>query len=182
MKCWRYARGMANGGRWSYSSSLLVAVVLARAWALGAPAGLVRAQDAGRSDAGHLSEPQHELWAPEVFRTSGRQPSWTHGYLAQFTGDVTPGNPNAYVYDRQGKVASQARFRFPSVVRITLLDAIATAEGGAIASGNAETDEKELFSFLGKTDSSGVLISSLETGRFIGRVCEANDGTIWTYG
>jgi hypothetical protein len=174
--------GVANEGRTGCSSSVFVAVLLVSASALITPPRVVRAQDAGRSDAGHLSEPHHELWAPEVFRTSGRQPSWTHGYLAQFTGDVTPGNPNAYVYDRQGKVASQARFCFPSVVRITLLDAIATAEGGAIASGNAETDEGETFSFLAKTDSSGVLISSLETQKFIGRVCEASDGTIWTYG
>jgi hypothetical protein len=163
-------------------SNLLVAMLLVTASALITHLCVIRAQDSGHSDAGHLSEPHHELWAPEVFRTSGRQPSWTHGYLAQFPGDVTPGNPNADAYDRQGKVASQARFWFPGVVRITLLDAIATAEGGAIASGNAETDEGEMFSFLAKTDSSGVLISSLETGRFIVRVCEANDGTIWTYG
>ena len=129
MECWRYACGMANDGRRGYSNSLLVAVVLVSAWALVAPAGLVRAQDAGRSDAGHLSKPHHELWAPEVFRTSGRQPSWTHGHLAQLSGNVTPGNPNAYVYDRPGKVASQARIWFPSVLRITLQDAIATAVG-----------------------------------------------------
>lgn len=151
---------MANEGRRGYINSLSVAVVLVSAWAFVASAGLVQAQDLGRGDAGHLSEPHHELWAPEVFRTSGRQPSWTHGYLAQFTGDITPGNPNAYVYERQGKVASQARFWFPSVVRITLLDATATADGGAIASGNAETDEGEMFSFLAKTDSSGVLTSA----------------------
>jgi hypothetical protein len=163
-------------------SNLLVAMLLVTASALITPPRVARAQDAGRGDAGHLPEPHHELWAPEVFRTSGTQPSWTHGYLAQFTGDVTPGNPNADVYDRHGKVASQARFWFPRVVRRTLLDAIATANGGAIASGNAETNEGEMSSFLAKTDSSGVLISTLETGRFIGRVCEANDGTIWTYG
>jgi hypothetical protein len=142
----------------------------------------VWAQDLGRSDAGHLSEPHHELWAPEVFRSSGKQPLWTHGYLAQFTGDVTPGNPNAYVYDWQGKVASQAQIWFPGVQRIMLVDAIATPEGGVVASGTAVTDEGGSFWFLGKTDSSGVLISSLETGRFIGRVCEASDGTIWTFG
>jgi hypothetical protein len=63
-----------------------------------------------------------------------------------------------------------------------LLDAIATAEGGVIASGTAVTDEGGSFRFLGKTDSSGVLISHLEIPKFIGRVCEASDGTIWTYG
>lgn len=163
-------------------SNLFVAKLLVSASALMTPLRVIRAQDPGRGDAGHLSEPHHELWAPEVFRTSGRQPSWTHGYLAQFTGDVTPGNPNAYVYDRQGKIASQARFWFPRIVRITLLDAIATAEGGVIASGTAVTDEGGSFSFLGKTDSSGVLISHLEIQKFMGRVCEASDGTIWTYG
>jgi hypothetical protein len=183
MKRWRYACGMRNEGRTGCSSSLLVAVVLVSALGLGAPVcGGVRAQGLGRGDAGHLSEPHHELWAREVFRVSGKQPLWAHGYLAQFSEDVTPGNPNAYVYDRQGKVASQARFWFPGVQRIMLLDAIATAEGGVIASGTAVTDEGGSFWFLGKTDSSGVLISHLEIPKFIGRVCEASDGTIWTYG
>jgi hypothetical protein len=163
-------------------SNLLVAMLLVSASALVAAVGVARAQDLARGDVGHLSEPHHELWAPEVFRVSGKQPLWAHGYLAQFTGDVTPGNPNADVYDRQGKVASQARFWFPGVQRIMLLDAIATAEGGVIASGTAVTDEGGSFWFLGKTDSSGVLISHLEIQKFIGRVCEASDGTIWTYG
>jgi len=182
MKFRRYACGMADEGRRGYSNSLFVAVVLVSASALIGPPSVVRAQDLSHSDAGHLSDPHRELWAPEVFRTSGRQPSWTHGYLAQFTGGATPGNPNVYVYDRQGKVASQARFWFPGVQRVMLLDAIATAEGGVIASGTAVTDEGGSFSFLGKTDSSGVLISYLEMQKFMGRVCEASDGTIWTYG
>jgi len=173
---------MWNERRSGCGSSLLVAVVLVSALGLGAPVGVVRAQDLGRGDAGHLSEPHHGLWAPEVFRVSGRQPLWAHGYLAQFSEDVTPGNPNAYVYDRQGKVASQARFWFPGVQRIMLLDAIATAEGGVIASGTAVTDAGGSFWFPGKTDSSGVLIAHLELPKFIGRVCEASDGTIWTYG
>ena len=182
MKCWRYAPEMSNERPMGCNSPLFVAMLLVTASALIAPLRVVRAQDPGRSDAGHLSEPHHELWAPEVFRFSGKQPLWAHGYLAQFSEDVTPGNPNAYVYDRQGKVASQARIWFPGALRITLLDAISTSEGGVIASGNAEIAENGSIAFLGKTDSSGVLISRLATQRFIGRVCEASDGTIWTYG
>jgi hypothetical protein len=79
MECWRYACGMWNERRRGCTSSLFVVVLLVSAWALVAPAGLVRAQGLGRGDAGHLSEPHHELWAPEVFHVSGKQPLWAHG-------------------------------------------------------------------------------------------------------
>jgi hypothetical protein len=132
------------------------------------------------SQAGHLSEPYHQVWCPEVFRFTGHQPTWAHGYLAQLTGETSPGKPNAVLYDKRGKLFCEARIWFPDALQITLIDAVPSVTGGVVASGNAETTEGSTY-FLAKTDVSGTVISLLRNQRMPGRVCEAGDGTIWTF-
>ncbi len=137
-------------------------------------------QPANEYPAGHLSEPRHQVWCPEVFRFTGHQPSWAHGYLAQLTEETTPGKPNAEVYDKRGKLFSAARIWFPDALQITLIDAVPSVSGGVVASGSAETTEGSTY-FLAKTDVSGAIVSLLRNQRMAGRVCEAADGTIWTF-
>ena len=146
----------------------------------GTPNGLSPQQPAIESQAGHLSEPYHQVWCPEAFRFTGHQPTWAHGHLAQFTRETTPGKPNAKVYDKQGKLVSEARIWFPDALQIRLIDAVPSADGGVVASGNAETTEGST-SFLAKTDVSGAVVSLLRNRTIAGRVCEASDGTIWTF-
>ena len=137
-------------------------------------------QPAIESQADHLSEPYHQVWCPEVFRFSGHQPTWAHGYLAQFTGETSPGKPNAEVYDKQGKLVSRARIWFPDALQITLIDAVPSVSAGVVASGIAKTNEGFTY-FLAKTDISGSVVSLLRNQRMASRVCEADDGTIWTF-
>jgi hypothetical protein len=134
-----------------------------------------------QSVAGHLSEPHHQVWAPEVFRSTGHQPTWAYGYLAQLKEEGSPGQPNAEVYDREGRLISEPRLWLPDALQIMLFDAAPSASGGVVASGNAETMEGTTY-FLAKTDVSGEVVSLLRTGTTVaGHVCEAGDGTIWTF-
>src|SRR3974390_2090680 len=88
--------------------------------------------------AGHLSEPSHQVWCPEVFRLSGREPSWAHGFLAQFGDDSSPGKPNVEVFDHNGTLVSESRIWFAQALDIRLFDASQSARGGGIARGKAE--------------------------------------------
>jgi hypothetical protein len=137
-------------------------------------------QRAKESSAGHLSEPYHQVWCPEIFRFKGHQPSWAHGYFVQLTGETTPGKPNAEVYDRRGKLFSAARIWFPDALQILLIDAVPSVSGGVVASGFAETTGGSTY-FLAKTDVAGAIVSLLRNQRMAGRLCEAGDGTIWTF-
>jgi hypothetical protein len=132
----------------------------------------------GESEGGHLSELNHHVW----FRITASQPNWAYGYFAQKTGETTPGEPSAELFDREGKFVTQTRIWFPEAVRVTLFDVSPSANGGAVASGFAETSEGTT-SFLAETDASGSPISVLQAQTFIaGRVCQASDDTIWVYG
>jgi hypothetical protein len=132
----------------------------------------------GESEGGHLSELSHHVWLP----LTAHQPNWAHGYFAQMTGVTTPGGPSAELFDREGKFVTQARIWFPEALRVTLFDVSPLRNGGAVASGHAETTEGAT-SFLAKTDASGSSTSVLQLQTFIaGRVCQASDDTIWVYG
>ena len=146
----------------------------------GAPSEPSSQQPAIKFQAGHLSEPYYQVWCPGVFRFTGHQPTWAHGHLAQFTWETTPGEPSAEVYDKQGNIVSEARIWFPDALQIRLIDAVPSADGGVVASGNAETTEGST-SFIAKTDVSGAVVSLLRNRAIAGRVCEARDGTIWTF-
>lgn len=126
----------------------------------------------------HLSEPYHRLW----FRLTAREPNWGHSYLARITGETTPGKPNAELYDREGKLVSEARIWFPDALRITLFDVSPLADGGVVASGQAETKEGITW-FLAKTNASGAPVSLLRLQRPVmaGRICQASDDTVWTF-
>jgi len=132
----------------------------------------------GESEGGHLSELSHHVW----FRLTAYQPNWAHGYFAQMTGETTPGEPNAELFDKEGKFVTQARIWFPEALRVTLFDVSPLRNGGAVTSGHAETTEGAT-SFLAKTDASGSSTSVLQLQTFIaGRVCQASDDSIWVYG
>lgn len=134
------------------------------------------------SAAGHLSEPTRQVWCPEVFRFSGRQPTWSHGFLAQFGDESSPGKPNVEVFGHDGKLVSAARIWFPEALEIRLFDASPSAAGGVIASGQADTTDGSSF-FLAKTDNSGATVSVTRTQTFtVGRVCEGSDSSVWALG
>jgi hypothetical protein len=111
----------------------------------------------GESEGGHLSELSHHVW----FRLTAYQPNWAHGYFAQMTGETTPGEPNAELFDKEGKFVTQARIWFPEAIRVTLFDVSPLRNGGAVTSGHAETTEGAT-SFLAKTDASGSSTSVLQ--------------------
>ena len=132
----------------------------------------------GEPEAGHLSELNHQVWFP----LTAHQLTSAHGYFARATGETTPGEANAELFDREGNLISQARIWFPEALRVTLFDVSPIRNGGAVASGHAETTEGST-SFLAKTDASGSSISVLRLKTFIpGRVCQASDDTIWVFG
>ena len=132
----------------------------------------------GESEGGHLSELNHQVW----FRLTAHQLTSAHGYFARVTGETTAGEANAELFDKEGKLINQARIWFPEALRVFLTDVSPLRNGGAVASGQAETTEGST-SFLAKTDASGSSTSVLRLQTFIpGRVCQANDDTIWVFG
>jgi hypothetical protein len=142
----------------------------------GTPYEFSSLQREGASEAGYLSEPYRRVWCPEV-RAHGKQPNWAHGYFAQVTGETS-----AQLHDREGKLVSEARIWFPDALQITLFDVSPSVSGGVVASGFAGTEEGST-SFLAKTDASGATVSLLRLPTFVpGRVCQARDDTIWTFG
>ena len=132
----------------------------------------------GESEGGHLSELNHQVW----LRLTAHQLISAHGYFARVTGETAPGEANAELFDREGKLISQAHIWFPEALRVFLFDVSPLSDGGAVASGQAETTEGST-SFLAKTDTSGSSTSVLRLQTFIpGRVCQASDDTIWVFG
>ena len=87
------------------------------------------------------------------------------------------------MWDRNGKKVLDGHITLPDVVRVSVRGVGATSEGGVLASGRATTLRGSTHGFIAKTDSTGRVIQSLDTGAFLPRkVCEAKDGTVWSLG
>jgi hypothetical protein len=86
------------------------------------------------------------------------------------------------VYDRNGKLTSEARVSIPGGTELWLVGAIPTKDGGAIASGEVRIDDKTTY-FLAQTSLSGGVVSMVRTETYVAtRMCQATDGTVWTLG
>jgi hypothetical protein len=129
---------------------------------------------------GKLSKPSHTASFPASVWFDARSPIWANGHFAKLTlGDFPAG---IEVYDRNAKLVSQTYVSIPGATQLWLVGAIPTSDGGAIASGQFSNDEETTY-FLARTSPSGGVVSTLRTQTFIAaRMCQANDGTIWTLG
>jgi hypothetical protein len=129
---------------------------------------------------GHISEPSRVASLPASVWFDARVPSYAKGYFARLSEGDFPAE--LLVYDRNGKLASDARVSIPGGTELWLVGATPTKEGGAIASGEVRIDDKTTY-FLAQTSVSGGVVSMVRTETFVAtRMCQANDGTVWTLG
>src|SRR5438045_2432573 len=81
--------------------------------------------------AGRLSQPSRVASFPASVWFDARVPSYANGYFARLSeGDFPAG---LLVYDRNGKLTSEARVSIPGGTDLWLVGAIPTKGGGAIA-------------------------------------------------
>jgi hypothetical protein len=133
----------------------------------------------------YLSKPtQRVLFDGAAFIQGTALPQWTNGYLvARQVETLREGTPNVWLYAPSGNKARQAAIWFPQSERVLLYSAVATREGRIIVSGKAEKATGEGVTFIAMTDLGGNVTDTIQTMGFAPvNICQAPDGSIWSYG
>jgi hypothetical protein len=152
----------------------------------------LRAQESGqalptsRVSPGTLSESDRRvIFDSAAFTGEGvALPQWVNGYLVSrvvetFQADV----PNVRLYDQSGKQVLTAAIWFPGSLRVLIYSATATSDGKIIAAGKAENVDGTAGPFIALTDRSGKVTNVIQTsGFFPVNICQAPDGTVWSFG
>ena len=143
---------------------------------------------------------QHEKSSPQIYTLSDSSrrvvfdasafepeqppPTWSGGYLAfHDLENFQEGVSNVRLYDSSGGEVFHASVWFPDTQRLLLYSAVATSKGEAIVSGSDELNDGTHFSFIAKINRAGQIAEILRTSDYYAsNVCEAPDGTIWTFG
>jgi hypothetical protein len=101
-----------------------------------------------------------------------------------FQTDTTPeGVPNVKLYDKTGQKVHESSIWFPGAQRVIISSAAVTSDGRIIASGDAEKPDGTTATFIVLTDLAGKVTQVIQTKDYYpSHVCEAPDGTVWSFG
>lgn len=96
---------------------------------------------------------------------------------------ATPQWDNVRLYDYSGSKVSEAAIWFSESLRVLIYSATATPDGRIIAGGKAERSDGTSAPFIALTDRAGKVTSVIWTAGFAPvNVCQAPDGTVWSFG
>jgi hypothetical protein len=111
-------------------------------------------------------------------------PQWDNGYLVSREIETfQAGVPNVRLYNTSGERVREAVIWFPGSQRVLIYSATATADGRIIAAGTAEKADGAAAPFIALTDTAGKMTKIVQTkGFFPVNICQAPDGTIWSFG
>ncbi len=118
------------------------------------------------------------------FGTSTPLPKWDNGYLISWEIETfQAGTPNVRLYDSSGNQVRAASIWFPDAARVLVYSATATPDGRIIAGGSTEKQDGTAAAFIVRTDLGGKMTDVIQTKGFGPlNVCEAPDGTVWSFG
>src|SRR6266567_3848447 len=118
------------------------------------------------------------------FGESTAIPRWDNGYLVSHEVETfQAGVPNVRLYDQSGKQARGAAVWFPGSLRVVIFSATAAPDGRIIAAGEAEKTDGTSAPFIALTDLAGKVTDVIQTkGFFPANICQAPDGTVWSFG
>jgi hypothetical protein len=127
---------------------------------------------------------QRVVFDSALFSEGTGLPQWANGYLVSRQVETfQPDTPNVQLYDKSGKKALQSAIWFPGSQRVLIYSAVATPKGEIIASGKAEKADGEAVTFIALTDAAGNVKKVIQTMGFApATVCQAPDGTVWSFG
>ena len=111
-------------------------------------------------------------------------PHWDNGYLVSRAVETfEPGTSNVKIYDQSGKLARQAAIWFPEALRVLVYSATAAADGRIIVGGKAEKADGSAGLFIARTNLAGDVTDVIQANDFApSNVCQAPDGTVWSFG
>jgi hypothetical protein len=118
------------------------------------------------------------------FSNSAAMPSWNNGYLASREVETfQAGTSNVRLYDQSGQLVREAGIWFPGSLRVLILSATATPDGRIIAAGEAQKRDGSSAPFIALTDLAGKVTNIIQTTGFVpANMCQAPDGTVWSFG
>jgi hypothetical protein len=111
-------------------------------------------------------------------------PRWDKNYLVSW--DVLTykdGVPSVRLYDRNGQKVREAAIWFADSQRVVIQAAAVTSDGGILVAGGAEKSDGTTAPFIALVDRVGKIASVIQTAGYAAtNICQAPDGTIWTFG
>jgi hypothetical protein len=109
---------------------------------------------------------------------------WDKGYLVSREIELfQEGVPNVKLYDKSGQKVRESSIWFPGAQRVIISSAAVTPDGRIIASGDAEKADGTTATFIALTNLAGKVTQVIQTkGYYPSHVCEAPDGTVWSFG
>jgi len=118
------------------------------------------------------------------FGTSTPLPKWDNGYLISWEVETFQASTrNVRLYDSSGNQVRAASIWFPDAARVLVYSATATPDGRIIAGGSAKKQDGTAAGFIVRTDLGGEITDVIHTKGFGPlNVCEAPDGTVWSFG
>ncbi len=111
-------------------------------------------------------------------------PQWDNGFLLSREIETSrAGESNVRVYDKSGVKVREAAIWFPGSKRLTIYSVAATSDGRIIAGGAADKLDGSVGPFIAFTDLSGKVTDVIQTNGFAPtNICQAPNGTIWSFG
>lgn len=118
------------------------------------------------------------------FSGSAALPHWDNGYLVSREVETyQSGVPNVQLYDSSGEMVREAVIWFPGSQRVVIYSATVTSDGRMIAAGDAQKSDGSAAPFIVLTDLAGKVTNVIQTTGFApANVCQAPDGTVWSFG
>jgi hypothetical protein len=109
---------------------------------------------------------------------------WDKGYLVSREIETyQAGVPNVKLFGESGQKVREAAIWFPDSQRVVIRSAAVTSDGRIITAGFAEKADGTWANFIALTDLSGKMTNVIQTkGYAPSEICEAPDGTVWTFG
>jgi hypothetical protein len=109
---------------------------------------------------------------------------WDKGYLVSWEIETyQAGAPNIKLFSQSGQKVREAAIWFPGSVRVLTRSTAVTSDGRIIVAGVAEKADGAAGDFIALTDLSGKMTNVVQTkGYAPSKICEAPDGTVWTFG
>jgi hypothetical protein len=93
------------------------------------------------------------------------------------------GAANVRLYGQSGAKVREATIWFPDSLRVIIYSATAASDGRIIAAGKAEKADGTSAPFIARTDTAGKVTNVIQTaGFFPVNICQAPDGTVWSFG
>lgn len=137
------------------------------------------------TEAGQLSGTLRTAFYFEVIYPGGILPDWDRGYVIHHENEenYSPDTPMVAMYDATGTRVRQGRIWPEGAGSVRIRRTAASREGAILAAAWAIMQDGSLQHYIVKTDLAGNTVQTLLTGSFgTERMCEAQDGTIWTLG